>query len=26
VTFICAIVLHAYFPEAVKLADILWKN
>ena len=26
VTFISGIVLHAYFPEAVKLADILWKN
>jgi hypothetical protein len=26
VTFFSGIVLHSYFPQAVKLADILWKG
>jgi len=26
VAFLCGVVLHSYFPEAARLADILWKG
>jgi len=26
VAFLCAVVLHSYFPHAARLADILWKR